>query len=411
MRILFMISLYPPYVVGGNEMITHDLVEALREEGHDVHVLTARGSQLDGTPHVHQVFNFSLEDREILFQGGKKLSPFALFRHHIFDLATYRNVRRVVRQFEPSLIVADNLYMASAAPLLAVRDMPCPVMVQTMDKWLAYSLVDWGLIVRPRMPLQKLFVRAVQRLVQPLIASHVRLDGMATVSNFIRDFYIQAGFDPDIIQAVYLGYNSDIFRPGPLHPLDDPVQLIFAGALWEGKGPQVIVQALEILSKTEHLPRFHLSIYGDGSDGFKRYLNQVIRDAGVEDLVSLHGFVQWERLVVEMHQSDIFVFSSIWDEPFATVPLQALGCGIPLIATRAGGTPEGFVDGETALLVPPNDAGSLAEAIARLVSDEPLRGKLRENGIRSAQEQWTFDAYVERFLRFSERVIERWKQE
>ena len=411
MRILFIISLYPPYVVGGNEMITHDLVEALREKGHDVHVLTARGSQLDHAPYVHQVLNYSLEEKEALFQGGKKLSPFALFHHHIFDLASYRNVRRVVQQLEPDLIVADNLYMASAAPLLAVRDMPCPVMAQTMDKWLAYSLVDWGLIVKPRMPLQKLFVRAVQRLVQPLIASRVRLDGMATVSNFVRDFYIEAGFDPDIMQAVYLGYNSDIFRPGMPHPLNDPVQLIFAGALWEGKGPQVIVQALEILSKMEDMPRFHLSIYGDGSDGFKRYLDQVIRDAGVEDQVSLHGFVPWERLVDKMHQADIFVFSSIWDEPFATVPLQALACGTPLVATRAGGTPEGFVDGETALLVPANDAGAMAEAIARLVRDEPLRHKLRKNGIRSAQEQWTFDAYVKRFLGFSQRVIEWWQQD
>jgi len=365
---------------------------------------------LDGLSHVHQVFNYSLDQKEALFQGGKRLSLIELFRHHIVDLKTYRNVRRVARQLQPDLIVADNLYLASSAPLLAVRDMPCPVIAQTMDKWLVYCLVDWGLIVKPAMAWQKFFVKIVQKLVQPYIARRVRLDGIATVSDFIRDFYIRAGVASQTMRSVYLGYDSTVFQPGPAHPLSDPVQLIFIGALWKGKGLQVIVRALEILRQVEELPRFHLNVFGEGGDGFKRYLNQVIHEAGIEEQVSFHGFVPWERLVQEMHQSDIFVFSSIWDEPFATAPLQASGCGMPVIATRAGGTPEGFVDGETALLIPPNDAEAMASAIARLARDNSLRERLRENGLRAAQEQWTFEMYVGRFLDFTQCVVEQWKQ-
>ena len=110
-----------------------------------------------------------------------------------------------------------------------------------------------------------------------------------------------------------------------------------------------------------------------------------------------------------MRQSDVFVFSSIWDEPFAITPLQALGCGLPVVATRAGGTAEGFVDGETALLIPPNDTRAMADAIARLVRDEPLRQRLRENGIREARERWGFGAYMDRVLDFYHRVCERWE--
>jgi glycosyltransferase involved in cell wall biosynthesis len=80
------------------------------------------------------------------------------------------------------------------------------------------------------------------------------------------------------------------------------------------------------------------------------------------------------------------------------------------VATRAGGTPEGFVDGETALLIPPNDAQVMADAIARLVRDARLRQRLRENGIRTAKEQWSFEAYLERLLDFYQRVDERWRQ-
>jgi glycosyltransferase involved in cell wall biosynthesis len=404
-----MINLYPPYVVGGNEMITHDLVEALRGQGHEVHVLTAQGGDFDGVPYVHQVFNYDLDQKDRIF-GGHQLPLMEIFRHHVFDLTTYRNVRRAVGRLDPDLVVVDNQYMVSAAPLLAVRDAPCPVIAQTMDKWLVYNLVDLSMIVKPSSPARRLFSRAACLFVQRSIARYVRLDGIATVSNFIRDFYVEAGFDPEMMQSVYLGYDSTVFRPRPPQPLHDPVRLIYAGALWKGKGPQVIVKALGILNEMEGAPCFRLRIFGEGTERFTRYLQGVIEASGVEEQVSLRGFVPWSDLVEAMHASDIFVFSSIWDEPFATVPLQAAGCGLPVVATRAGGTPEGFVDGETALLIPPDDAPAMADAILRLARDSGLREEIAQRAAQDAQERWTFDAYVNRFWNFCMSVRERWQQ-
>jgi glycogen(starch) synthase len=409
-RIIRMVALYPPYIVGGNEMLTRDITEVLLARGHEIHVLTARGRQLDGIPHIHQVFNYSLDCKDEIFRGGRRLSPLELFHHHVFDPVTYRNVRHVVQQLRPDLIVADNLFMASAAPLLAVRDAPCPVVAQVADKWLLFILIDWGLAVQPGTPLRRLAADAVRVLVQRPIARCVRLDGIVTVSNFIRGLYVDAGFPPEVLETKYLGIHNEVFFPGPPHPLNDPVRLVFIGALWEGKGLQVVVQALRILTQMEDMPRFHLDVFGDGTDRFKRYLRRVLHEQGVEDMVTFHGFVLWERLVQAMHQSDIFVFPSIWDEPFAITPLQALGCGLPVVVTRAGGTAEGFVDGHTALLIPPNDAQAMADAIARLVRDESLRQRLRQNGIREAKERWSFEAYMERLLDFYQRIAERWRQ-
>jgi len=409
MRIVRLVSLYPPYIVGGNEMLTRDIVEALIARGHDVHVLTAHGQQLDGIPYVRQVFNYSLDDKEAIFQGGRRLSPLELVRHHIFDPITYHHVRQTVRDLRPDLIVADNLYMGSAAPLLAVRDMPCPIVAQVADKWLLFILVDWGLAIEPRTALHRLFVQGVRAVLQRPIARRVRLDGVVTVSDFIRNLYVSAGFPPEALHTKYLGIHNDVFSAGPPHPLNDPVRLAFVGGLWEGKGPQIIVRALQILNQMDNVPRFHLDLFGEGSAGFKRYLHGVIHDAGAEEQVTLHGFVPWQRLVKAMRQSDIFVFASIWDEPFAITPLQALACGLPVVATRAGGTPEGFVDGETALLIPPNDAQAMADAIALLVHDDTLRQQLRTNGIREARERWSFDAYVDRLMEYYEHIVERWR--
>lgn len=410
MRIVRLVNLYPPYIVGGNEMLTRDIVEALRARGHDVHVLTARGRLLTGIPYIHQVFNYSLDQKDDIFLGHRRLTFVELFRHHVFDGVTYQQVRREVKRLQPDLVVADNLYMASAAPLLAVRDVKCPVVAQVADRWLLFNLVDWSAVVRPRTRFQRWVAGAIRNGIQRPLARKVRLDGIATVSNFIRNLYLEAGFAPEILETTYLGIHNEVFYPGPEHPLSDPVRLMFAGALWEGKGPQVAVQALRILSQRNDPPRFHLDIFGDGAGGFKRYLRGVISDAGVEHRVTLHGFVSWERLVQAMHQSDIFLFPSIWDEPFAITPLQAMGCGLPVVATWTGGTPEGVTDGETALLVPPNDPQAMADAVARLVQDEALRRRLRENGIREARERWSFDAYVDRLLDFYQRATGRWRE-
>lgn len=409
-RIVRLVNLYPPYIVGGNEMLTRDIEEALRARGYEVHTLTARGRQLDGMPLVHQVFHYSLDDREAIFLGGRRLSALEQFRHHVFDPITYRNVRRTVRRLQPDLILVDNLYMASAAPLLAVRDAPCPVIAQVADRWLLFILRDWGMVLRPRTRRHRWLVGTVRVLVQRPLSRLARIDGIVAVSNFIRDLYVRSGFPPEIIETHYLGIDTRIFRPGPEHPLHNPVRLIFIGSLWEGKGPQVAIRALRLLLQMEDLPRFHLDIFGDGAEGFKQYLRRLIREEGVEDQVTFHGFVPWSDLVRAMHEADIFIFPSVWDEPFAITPLQAMGCGLPVVATTAGGTPEGFEHEETALLIPPNDPRALAEAIARLVRDPVLRRRLRENGIRDAHTRWRFDTYVDRLVDFYHRVCERWKQ-
>ena len=409
MRIAFIINLYPPYVVGGNEMITYGLVEALRRQGHTVHVLTARGQELCDEPNIHEVLNYDLEEKGLVF-GGKRLSLGQLFRHHVFDLKTYCDTRRTINEIQPDLVVVDNQYMASAAPLLAVRDTPCPVIAQTMDKWLVYCLLNWELVVEPIGPLQKLFVRGVRESIQRFLARKVRLDGIATVSDFIRKYYVQAGFSPEKIESVYLGYDDAVFRPGSSHQLHEPVRLMFAGSLWKGKGPQIIVKALRTLNQRDELPGFQLDIFGEGTERFEKYLRSVIKEAGATQQVFLHGFVPWQELVKAMHRSDIFVFSSIWDEPFATIPLQAAGCGLPIVATRAGGTPEGFRDEETALLIPPGDAVAMADAISRLVRDDELRERIGKNAARAARQRWTFEAYVDRFWEFCTRTMHRWQQ-
>jgi glycosyltransferase involved in cell wall biosynthesis len=71
-------------------------------------------------------------------------------------------------------------------------------------------------------------------------------------------------------------------------------------------------------------------------------------------------------------------------EPFGLVALEALACGVPVVASRAGGLQEIVVDGESGLLVPPGDSAALARALLALLTDEPLRLRLAEGAKRRA---------------------------
>ncbi|HNR97707.1 MAG TPA: glycosyltransferase, partial [Anaerolineae bacterium] len=144
MRIAWLISLYPPYIVGGNEMLARDIILALRQRGHDVHILTAHGAELNGLDGVHQVWNYDLADKDDIFLGGRAFTACDVLKHHVFDRTSFAAARKVLRELKPDLIVVDNQYMASAAGLLAARGAGCPVVAQAADKWLRYLLWDLG---------------------------------------------------------------------------------------------------------------------------------------------------------------------------------------------------------------------------------------------------------------------------
>jgi glycogen(starch) synthase len=407
-RIAWLISLYPPYIVGGNEMLARDVVQALLARGHDVHVMTAQGRELNSIPYVHQVLNYHLEDKQAIFLGGRALTPTGIAKHHIFDLGAYRAVRRTVHKLQPDLIVVDNQYMASAAPLLAVRDAPCPVIAQVADKWLRYLLWDLTLLLHPAKGWQKQGLRTYVRWIQPALRRRGKPDAIIAISDFIKGQYVQAGFPSDRITVAYLGIDTMLFHPrqGP-HVKDNSLEVVFAGQLWEGKGPQVLVDALGRLRREEPDLELRLRIIGEGNEAFRQHLQQEIQTHGMVDRTVLDGFVPLPVLAERLRNADIFAFPSTWDEPFSITLVAAMASGAAVIATRTGGTPEALADGAQGLLVPPNDPDALAGAVLRLARDPALRNTLGQAAMARAHDSWSFSAYVDRLERYYEEAVSK----
>jgi len=216
------------------------------------------------------------------------------------------------------------------------------------------------------------------------------------ISRFVRDVYLAGGFPDDAIEVIRLGVPTKAFACSdrPVRAAGERLRLLFAGSLWEGKGPQAAVRAVGGLTRAG-IP-VHLDVVGSGTANFMTWLDQIVTEEGVRDHVTFHGFVSPDEVRGFYQRGHVLVFPSQWDEPFAAVPVEAMAAGMAVVATTAGGTPEAITDGETGLLIPPGDADALATQIRRLFEDDDLRLRLGASAARRAREAFEFDHYVDR---------------
>jgi hypothetical protein len=102
MHLAFVTNLYPPYVVGGNEMLCDEVVQALRARGHQVSVLCGRGRDLPRHPGLRGALDLDLDRKEDTFLGGRVPTPVEAVRRHLFSPASYRTTQRCYARCLPT---------------------------------------------------------------------------------------------------------------------------------------------------------------------------------------------------------------------------------------------------------------------------------------------------------------------
>jgi D-inositol-3-phosphate glycosyltransferase len=111
---------------------------------------------------------------------------------------------------------------------------------------------------------------------------------------------------------------------------------------------------------------------GLAADGYAGKLRQLAADLVVSDRVRLLGAVPAHEMPAWYRSADV-VAATPWYEPFGISPLEAMACGVPVVATAVGGLADTVVDGVTGDLVPPRDPRALSTALRRLLADEMRR--------------------------------------
>jgi len=207
------------------------------------------------------------------------------------------------------------------------------------------------------------------------------------------------GIEIESIPIIHMGVDTDLFRPERCATAERPT-VCFVGRLDESKGAGLLVDAAIDLSAVHR--DLLLVLCGEGNDAFVAGLNARAESAGLPDLLRFTGFLPREELATELASAQVFAAPSLYEGGPGLVYLEAMACGLPVVAPSGSGVEETVEHGETGLLVAPEDAAALAEAIGRLLDDERLRNRLGTAARRFVVGEHDSTAAAERLERFFE---------
>jgi len=157
---------------------------------------------------------------------------------------------------------------------------------------------------------------------------------------------------------------------------DRQQRLVTVANLIPLKGIDILIRALH------NGPTVKLIVIGDGPE--RERLEKLSRELKLENYVTFTGFISQEKLAEHLQSSNIFVLPSL-SEGVPRSILEAMACGMFVIATRVGGVPDVVTDGKNGLLVQPNDAKALSEAIRWALADPQRLAAVGETNRIAAQ--------------------------
>jgi sugar transferase (PEP-CTERM/EpsH1 system associated) len=332
--------------------------------------------------------DYNPEFRRRIQQPGVEV--FALGKREGHDPGLYRRCWSLLRRLRPAIVHTRNL---------AALEMQLPA-------WLAgvrarvHGEHGWDrdpALMPPRH-------QRLRRWLRPLVSHYIALSG--EIAGYLET---QVGVAPERISQIINGVDSARFHPGAdrsLLPAEfaPPGTSVIGtvGRLEKVKDQLNLTQAF--IRLTEKVPDarqgLRLAIIGEGS--LRAGIDSLLNQAGLRDLAWLPG--ARDDIPELLRSFDLFVLPS-QAEGISNTILEAMACGLPVVATDVGGNAELVVAGETGRLVPASDPEALALAIQEYVDDP---GRMRAHGAagrRRVEEQFSMEAMVAAYLQVYDAVL------
>ena len=393
---------------GGQGIYIHHLSKALCGLGHEVQLLS-------GPPHpnvIEAIKVHKLESLDLYSLNGRlpekplrMLTPLnfcevvstllGVFPEPLtFSMRAYGKLRSILRR-ERFDIIHDNQCLGYG--LLLMRHFEIPIVCTihhpvSVDRdidvrnakgwWQKFKMIRWYSFL----PMQRFVSRRMDRIVA---VSHNSADDTARMFKIPRDKF----------RVVHNGVDINLFDKDESVG-KEPNSLIVVGGHSPIKGLTHLLGAIRLLRNERDLK---LTVVGGSPDG--KYSLGLVREYGLEDVVTFTGRISHEELVRCYLASEVAVVPSLY-EGFGFPAAEAMSCGVPVVSTTAGALPEVVgPDGEAGLLVPPGDADALAKAISRLLADDFLRRKMGEAARRRVESHFTWEEAAKKTVAVYEELI------
>jgi glycosyltransferase involved in cell wall biosynthesis len=369
MRILLINSEYPPIGGGAGNACAHLAAEFV-SQGQEVTVLT---TQYDNLP------SYSVHNGVRVYRIRairRKQDRSGAFEQGVFLITGVWSAFRLLRHWHPDVILAFFGVPSGAISLVVNLFTRIPYLVSLRGGDVpGFRPYDFSLY---------------HRLIGPLL-HHVWRHADAVVANSQGLKQLAVNFDDQVqIEVIPNGVDIKRFTSPEKRAWDNP-KMLFVGRLVYQKGLDVLIRALGDLKELA----WHLTLVGDGPH--RAHLEGLIEAFGISERIRFAGWLDQRALLEQYEKANLFVFPSR-HEGMPNAVLEAMACGLPVIASEIAGNEELVVPGETGLLVPCESPQALRTALTKLLLDPSIRMKLGMASRKRVENDYTWKQVANQYL-------------
>lgn len=235
------------------------------------------------------------------------------------------------------------------------------------------------------------------RLIENDLRAYGEMDYIAVPSTFAKRTFLEQGIPEKKLICVAYGVDLSEFRPAV--KTDSIFRVVFAGGMTLQKGVHYLLQAFAEL----RLPNAELLLIGSLSDEMKIFFKKY------EGNFRYIGRVSQRELASYYTQSSVFVLNSLQDG-FGMVIIQAMACGLPVIATTNTGGPDVIREGVDGFIIPVRDVPALKEKLLYLFEHPEICGEMGLSAEKRVRKGFSWDDYGERIIKEYMRILEERKR-
>ena len=222
-----------------------------------------------------------------------------------------------------------------------------------------------------------------------------KIDALVFVSRTARDRFVATWNDRELpfpASRMHVLHNSLNMDPHPYEapPQPRPLTAMFHGPIKQGKGLEIIIDALALLKGK----RIRMKIAGSGSPDYLDKLRRRAISRGVMDMIDWHKHTDDPLPLIR--ECDFGVLPSVVEEAFGLANIEFMALGRPQICSSNGAQPEYITDGWEGFLIPPGNSSFLASVIARLAADPDLRTRMGQRALETFSRRLSWSDFITR---------------
>ena len=347
------VTCYPTY--GGSGIVATELGMELATRGHQVHFITYENPiRLDtGVPGIHY--------HEVEVVG------YPLFQHQPYTLALASRMSEVIQNEGLDLLHVHYAIPHSVSALLAQSILEDQRRVPYITTLHGTDITLVG-VERSYFPITRFSIQ--------------RSDGVTTISRYLADKTRDVFGIEKEIRVIPNFVNCDLYRPRRTAGyVDGPERILIH--ISNFRPVKRILDCIHILQRVRQRTPARLLMVGDGPD--RAAAERLARQLNVAPYVEFLG--KQGQIHSILPRADVLLLPSRL-EGFGLVALEAMACGVPAVATRAGGVPELIQDGIDSYMEAPGDVASQAARVEQLLSDEDLYSRMSRAARATARERF-----------------------